>query len=104
MQRQGHDCVPARAGWRIESFGFQVPNLSPTSNLKLETFVGRASEVMKCPYCERPVRLSVFDRDRLLRLILPRCHACHRYVVTWLHALIFGALAAAGIVLLLEVL
>jgi hypothetical protein len=48
------------------------------------------------------VRVSVFDRDRPLRLILPRCHACHRYVITWLHAVIFGALAAAGIILLLE--
>ena len=59
---------------------------------------------MKCPYCERSVRMSVFDRDRPLRLILPRCHSCHRYVITWLHALIFGALAAASIVLFLNLL
>lgn len=59
---------------------------------------------MKCHYCERHVRMFAFDRERPLRLILPRCHACHRYVITWLHGLIFGALAAAGIVLLLELL
>ena len=46
--------------------------------------------------------MSVIDRDRPLRLILPRCHACHRYIITWLHALIFGALAAMGIIFLLE--
>jgi hypothetical protein len=46
--------------------------------------------------------MFAFDRNRPLRLILPRCHACHRYVMTWLHAIIFGALAAAGIVLLIE--
>lgn len=57
---------------------------------------------MKCPYCARNLRISAFDRDRPLRMILPRCHACHRYVVTWLHAIIFGALAAAGIILLIE--
>ena len=40
--------------------------------------------------------MSAFDRNRPLRLILPRCHSCHRYVITWLHAIIFGALGAAG--------
>lgn len=59
---------------------------------------------MKCPYCARHVRMFAFDRDRPLRLILPRCHACHRYLITWLHAIILGALAAAGIVLLLNAL
>ncbi|HEX8650069.1 MAG TPA: hypothetical protein VF708_04450 [Pyrinomonadaceae bacterium] len=59
---------------------------------------------MKCPYCGRHVRMFAFDHDRPLRLILPRCHACHRYVVTWLHALILGLLVTAGIILLLEVL
>jgi hypothetical protein len=48
--------------------------------------------------------MFAFDHDRPLRLILPRCHACHRYVVTWLHALILGLLVTAGIILLLEVL
>ena len=48
--------------------------------------------------------MFAFDPDRPLRLILPRCHACHRYVVTWLHALLLGLLVTAGIILLLEVL
>ena len=59
---------------------------------------------MKCPYCERPMRMFAFDAQRPLRLFLPRCRACHRYVITWLHAILLGVLAAAGIVLLLEAL
>lgn len=59
---------------------------------------------MKCPYCARRVRMYAFDRNRPLRLILPRCHSCHRYVITWLHAILFGALGAAGIVLLIKAL
>jgi hypothetical protein len=59
---------------------------------------------MKCPYCSRRVRMFTFDRHRPLRLFLPRCHSCHRYVVTWLHAVIFGLLAAAAIILLIQAL
>ena len=50
------------------------------------------------------MRMFAVDRNRPLRLILPRCHACHRYVVTWLHAIIFGVLAAALIILLIQAL
>jgi hypothetical protein len=48
--------------------------------------------------------MSTFDRNRPLRLILPRCHSCHRYVLTWLHAVIFGILATAAIILLIQAL
>ena len=48
--------------------------------------------------------MSTFDRNRPLRLILPRCHSCHRYVVTWLHAVILGILATAVIILLIQAL
>jgi hypothetical protein len=64
----------------------------------------RGEREMKCPYCGRHVRMFAFDPNRPLRLILSRCHACHRYVVTWLHALFIGLLVTAGIILLLEVL
>jgi hypothetical protein len=46
--------------------------------------------------------MFAWDARRPLRLILPRCHACHRYIITWLHAIVFGLLVMAGIILFLE--
>ncbi len=46
--------------------------------------------------------MFVVDRDRPLRLILPRCRACNRYLITWLHAVIFGLLVTAAMIFLLE--
>lgn len=50
---------------------------------------------MKCPYCQRPVKPFNFRRSNPIKKVLPRCGACHRYVLTWAHWLILAALALA---------
>jgi hypothetical protein len=56
---------------------------------------------MKCPHCQRPVKLFNLQRSSLLKKILPRCGACHRYVLTWAHKLIVALLALAAVFILL---
>jgi hypothetical protein len=57
---------------------------------------------MKCPHCQRPVKLFNFRRSSLVKKLLPRCGACHRYVLAWAHRLILAALALAGFFALLR--
>jgi hypothetical protein len=61
---------------------------------------------MKCPHCQRPVKLFNLQRSSPLKKILPRCGACHRYVLTWVHKLIVALLALTaffGLLALLKV-
>lgn len=57
---------------------------------------------MKCPHCQRPVKLFNFRRRSLVKKVLPRCGACRRYVFTWSHKLILAALALAALTVLLR--
>ena len=57
---------------------------------------------MHCHYCHRRVRLFNFQRSSLLKKVLPRCGACHRYVLLWVHKLALGVLALAASFLLLK--
>jgi hypothetical protein len=34
--------------------------------------------------------------------VLPRCHACRRYVLTWAHKLVLTSLALAAFLMLLK--
>jgi hypothetical protein len=56
---------------------------------------------MNCPHCQRPVRLFNFQRSSLLKKVLPRCGACHRYVLLWGHKAVFGALILLTLAILL---
>ena len=57
---------------------------------------------MKCPYCGRHVRLFSPRRSSLLKKVLPRCHACRRYVLTRAHKLVLASLALAAFLMLLK--
>ena len=47
---------------------------------------------MKCPYCDRRLRMGV------------KCRACRRYVLRWPHLVIVSACVAACVFALLELL
>ena len=51
---------------------------------------------MRCPRCQRPVRLFNFQRSSLAKRVVPRCGACRRYVLTWAHKLLLAAFALAA--------
>ena len=57
---------------------------------------------MHCRYCHRRVRLFNFQRSSFLKKVLPRCGACHRYVLSWGHKLALGFLALAVSYVLLK--
>lgn len=58
-------------------------------------------QTMKCPYCGRAVRLFNLGRSNPVKKVLPRCQACHRYVLTAAHKAVLAALALAAILTLL---
>ena len=47
--------------------------------------------MLKCPYCARP-----------LRGLGLRCRACRRYVLRWPHMILLSVVGLAAVVLLLE--
>lgn len=59
---------------------------------------------MNCPHCQRPVKLFNFRRSSLIKKVLPRCGACHRYVLLWGHKLALGALGLTASLLALKIL
>jgi hypothetical protein len=59
---------------------------------------------MKCPYCQRPVKAFNLRRSSPIKKVLPRCGACHRYVLAWPHKLMLAALAVAASFALLRLL
>jgi hypothetical protein len=57
---------------------------------------------MNCPKCQRPVKLFNLRRHSLIKKVVPRCGACHIYVLSWVHKIILLAvLVPAGLLLLL---
>ena len=65
-------------------------NFAPWTRPRL-TFTG-----VKCPYCRRPVKLINLRRSNPVKWVLPRCGACHRYVLSWPHKLALTLLALAA--------
>lgn len=59
---------------------------------------------MKCPYCQRPVKLFNLQRSNLIKKVLPRCGACHRYALNWVHKSILIAFGLAAFLALLKLL
>ena len=57
---------------------------------------------MICPHCQRPVKFFNFRRSSLLKKVLPRCSACHRYVLQWGHKLALTALVLMSVLVLLK--
>ena len=57
---------------------------------------------MKCPYCARRVHTSVLDRRRPLRLLIPYCRACHRYLTRWWHIIVIALPVILGTLIFLE--
>ncbi|MFN2455531.1 MAG: hypothetical protein ABR577_15070 [Pyrinomonadaceae bacterium] len=57
---------------------------------------------MRCHYCDRPVRMIDLRRHRLLHKFLPYCGACHRYVLTWAHIIVFAVLSVVALGMLVN--
>ncbi len=55
---------------------------------------------MQCPRCHRPVHL--LSRRHPQRLLLPRCRACHAYVLSPAHKAVLYLLGAAALYLLIQ--
>lgn len=52
---------------------------------------------MRCPHCQRPIRLFNLQRSSLVKKLVPRCVACRRYILTWAHKPLLAALALAAV-------
>lgn len=59
---------------------------------------------MYCPHCQRPVKFFNLRRSSLLKKVLPRCGACHRYVLHWGHRLAVASVALVASLVLLKLL
>ena len=99
--RRGRRCLRGRR--RPLNFALKhLPLTEEWSGCIRATFPPLA--VVKCPYCQRPVKLVNPRRRNLLKKVLPRCGACHRYVLAWPHKLTLALLALAAAFMLLKLL
>jgi hypothetical protein len=48
---------------------------------------------MRCPYCARP-----------LSMLGTKCRACRRYILSWTHVTVIGALILLGLFILIDAL